>query len=149
MDQLYNRMRDPAAYRIRAEDAVSGSLDLLRGHKYGVLVSFRRTGVPVPSPIWMAVDSQGRAYVQTGRRSGKIKRIRNDSRVLMAASNVRGKPKGPVLSGTARILPMEEWAHAESTLASAFGLDRRLYLRVFHMSDDVLAYLEIAPLDTF
>lgn len=63
----------------------------------------------------------------------------------MAASTVRGKPKGPVLSGTARILPKEEWAHAEATLASAFGLDRRLYLRVFRMSDDAQAYVEITP----
>lgn len=64
-------MRDPASFRIQAEDAVSGSLDSLRGHKYGVLVSFRRTGEPVPSPVWMAVDSQGRAYVQPAARGGR------------------------------------------------------------------------------
>jgi hypothetical protein len=147
MGRLYNRARDPAAFRILAGDDVSGSLDSLRGHKYAVLVSFRRTGEPVPSPIWVAVDTQGRAYVQTGRASGKVKRIRNNSQVLIAASTARGKPTGPVLSGTARVLPKEEWAHSETTLASNFGLGRWLYLRAFRTSDDALAYVEITPRD--
>lgn len=148
MDRLYNRMRHPAAFKVRREDAVTGSFDHLRGHKYGLLVTFRRNGEPVPSPVWMAVDGEDRAYVQTGAKSWKVKRLRNDPAVLISASTVRGKPTGPVLIGCGRILPAAEAIHAESTLAAAFGLGRRLYMSVFPMSDDVVAYIEVAPAET-
>src|SRR5690349_8121013 len=109
MNRLYDRMRDPAAFRVRAEDATTGSLDPLRGHKYGLVISFRRNGDGVPSPVWMAVDAGGRMYFGTASDTGKVKRIRRDGRVLVAPSNVRGKPLGPVVAATARVLPREEW----------------------------------------
>lgn len=146
MDRVYDRMRDPSAFRVRRDDAVTGSFRPLRGCKYGLLVTFRRNGDHVPSPVWMAVDDDGRAYVQTGVNSGKVKRIRNDPEVLISASNMRGKPSGPLLRGTARVLTEAEWPHAEATLEGAFGLGRRLYVRVFPMSGDVVAYLEVVPI---
>jgi PPOX class probable F420-dependent enzyme len=82
MDRVYDRMRDPSVLRIRGDDATSGTLDPLRGHKYALLVTFRRNGDPVPSPVWIAVDAAGRAYTQTGAKSGKVKRIRNDPTAL-------------------------------------------------------------------
>ncbi len=145
MDRLYNRMRHPAAFKVRRDDAVTASFEQIRGHKYGLLVSFRRNGEPVPSPVWIAVDSEGRAYVQTGAKSGKVKRLRNNSTVLISASTVRGRPTGPILLGNARILPADEIAHAETTLAAAFGVGRKLYMRIFPMTEDVVAYLEVSP----
>ncbi len=145
MDRVYDRMRDPSVFRIGRHDASSGTFDTLRGCKYGLLVTFRRNGDPVPSPVWMAVDGEGRAYIQTGAKSGKVKRIRNDPLALIASSNVRGKPRGPVLGATARILPRQEWTHAEATLVAAFGLGRKLYQRAFPMGDEVVAYLEVTP----
>lgn len=147
MDRLYNRMRHPAAFNVRREDAATGTFDQMRGHKYGLLITFRRNGEPVPSPVWMAVDPEGRAYVQTGVKSWKVKRLQNDPTVLISASTVRGRPTGPILLGSARIIPADEIDHAETTLAAAFGLGRKLYMSVFPMSDDVVAYLEVIPSD--
>jgi uncharacterized protein len=145
VNRVYDRMRDPAALRIRAEDAVAGGFDGVRNSKYAVLVTFRRSGEPVPSPVWCAVDAAGRAYVQTERATGKVKRIGNDPRVLLAPSTVRGRPTGPVVTGTARLVPAEEWPHAEATMAAAYGLGRRLYMRVFPMSEQRGTYIEISP----
>jgi PPOX class probable F420-dependent enzyme len=143
MDRVYDRMRDPSVFRITRADAVEGPLESLRGHKYGLVVTFRRSGAPVPSPVWMAVDEVGRVYVQTGAKSGKVKRLRHDPTALIAASNVRGRPQGPLLLATARVLPREEWPHAEATLAAAFGLGRKLYERIFPMGESVVAYVEV------
>jgi PPOX class probable F420-dependent enzyme len=145
MDRVYDRMRDPSVFRIQREDATAGTFDSLRGYKYGLLVTFRRNGDPVPSPVWMALDAAGRAYIQTGAKSGKVKRIRNDQTALIAASNVRGKPRGPLLLASALVLPREEWPHAEATLAAAFGLGRKIYQRAFPMSSEVAAYLQVVP----
>jgi PPOX class probable F420-dependent enzyme len=143
MDKLYDRMRDPAAFKVRPEDATTGSLESLKTSKYSLLVTFRRDGTPVPSPLWMAVDSRGRGYLHTEMSSGKVKRIGTNPEVLIAASNVRGRPKGPVLKGTARVLPKEEWAHADETLASAYGFERKAYNAVFRMAEDKQAYVEV------
>ncbi|HET6873510.1 MAG TPA: PPOX class F420-dependent oxidoreductase [Acidimicrobiales bacterium] len=145
MDRGYDRMRHPDAFGIGTDDVVTGGFDDLRDSKYAVVVTFRRNGDTVPSPVWIAVDAAGRAYTKTGAHSGKVKRVRNDPRALVAPSTVRGRPKGPVRAGSARILPKEEWAHAEATMAASFGLGRQLYERLFPMSDEATAYIEIAP----
>jgi PPOX class probable F420-dependent enzyme len=145
MNRIYDRMRDPEAFEIKPGDATQGSFEPLRRHSYAVVVTFRRTGEAVPSPVWFGLDDEGRAYVRTPRDAGKVKRIRNDSRVLLAPSTVRGKPKGTVLVGTARVLPKEEWPHAEAALAAAYGIGRRWYERVLGGPEDAGTYLEITP----
>jgi PPOX class probable F420-dependent enzyme len=107
------------AFKVRAEDAMSGGLADLKGSQPALLVTFRRNGKLVPSPVWLAVDSAGRGYLSTENTSGKVKRIRNHPEVLVAASTMRGRPKGPVLKAQARVLPKDEWARAEDTLAAA------------------------------
>jgi PPOX class probable F420-dependent enzyme len=145
MDKVYDRMRDPAAFKVRPEDAITGTLDGLKRSKYWLLVTFRRDGTAVPSPVWMAVDGQGRGYLHTDGSSGKVKRIRANPEVLITISTIRGRPKGPVLKGKARVLPKEEWAHAEETLASGYGFERKAYNAVSRMADDKQAYVEVVP----
>ncbi len=148
MDRIYDRMRDPAAFQIRAADAAAGSFDGLRGARYAVVVTFRRNGQGVPSPVWFGVDTQGRVYLQTPRDSGKVKRIRNDPRVLVAPSNARGRPKAPALTGRARVLSKDEWAHAELTLAGSYGVGRKIYEATLRIPEELMAYVEISPIAT-
>ena len=143
-DRFFDRMRHRDAFAIREEDAVEGSLEPLRGEHYATLVTFRRSGEAVPSPVWFGMDDHGRVFVQTSRDAGKLKRIRNDGRVLIVASTSRGKPRGRPLGGVARELPESEWPHAEAAIAAAYGAGRKVFRRVL-ADDDFDAYLEIAP----
>jgi hypothetical protein len=79
------------------------------------------------------------------RDAGKVKRLRNDSRAPIALSNIRGKPTGPAIRGTGRVLPEEEWAHAEATLVAAYGTGRRISERVLGGPEGTGAYVEITP----
>jgi uncharacterized protein len=142
---MYDRMRDRRAFTLGAEDAIEDSFEMLRGHKYALLVTFRRDGTAVPSAVWFGLDDEGRAYVRTLRDTGKVKRIRHDPRALLAPSNARGKPTGPAANGTARIMPAQEWAHAEAALAAAYGLGRKLYEGALGGPKDKAAYLKISP----
>ena len=144
-NRMYDRMRDRRAFTLQAEDAGEGTFDALRGHRYALLVTFRRDGSAVPSPVWFGLDDESRAYVRTLHDAGKVKRIRNNPRALIAPSNVRGKPTGPALHGTARIVPKEEWAHAEAALAAAYGFGRKLYEGALGGPEDMATYLEISP----
>ena len=143
--RVYDRMRDPAAFKIRPEDAAAGTFDAMRGRKYAVLVTVRRNGEPVPSPVWFGLDDSGRAYVQTGPDTGKVKRIRNNASVVLVPSSVRGRPTGTPVRGNARVIPTHEWQHAEETLVGAYGLGRKLYEAVFVGAREAAAYIEITP----
>jgi PPOX class probable F420-dependent enzyme len=144
-DRLFDRMRSKRAFTLTEASAIDGSFDSLHGHKYAVVVTFRRNGDAVPSPVWFSVDERGRAYLKTRHDAGKVKRLRNDSRILIATSNVRGKPVGPTVRGIGRVLPREEWAHAEQTLANAYGAVRRISESVVGGPEEIAAYIELAP----
>ena len=127
-NRFYDAIRSQAARRAAAEAAPTATgFDHLRGHKYALLVTYRRTGEPLPTPIWFGLDDRGRTYVRTGTQAAKVKRIRNNPRVLLAPCTVRGKPLGGFAEGRARIVPREDEAHAEAALQSNYGLGRKLY----------------------
>jgi PPOX class probable F420-dependent enzyme len=146
-DRLFDRLRHKRAFAVNEQSAVEGNLESLRRHKYAVLVTFRGNGDAVPSPVWFGVDQGGKAYLHTARNSGKVKRLRLDRRVVIVPSNARGKPRGPALKGVGRVLPKEEWPHAEETVAAAYGLGRRIFQRALEGSEDPGVYIEITSRD--
>jgi len=146
-NRFYHRLRSHAAYRsVEETPVVDVTFESLRGHKYGLLVTFKRSGEGVPTPIWFGLDEAGRLYVRTGREVAKVRRIRNNPRVRVAPCTVRGKPLGPPIEGTARVLGPEEETHAEASLRSNYGLGRRFYESVGDAVGGVNAvYLEVVP----
>jgi PPOX class probable F420-dependent enzyme len=143
-DRLFDRARHRSAFELGERHAADGDLRVLTGSKYVLLVTYRRDGTPVPSPVWCAIDDGGRAFVKTAADVGKVKRIRHDSRVLLAPCTARGKPMGPAIRGSARLVPPEVWLHAEQTLAAAYGAGRRASEAMLSATGEA-AYLEIAP----
>lgn len=75
--------------------------------KYISLITFRKSGVPVPTPVWL-IENGGAIYVRTDPRSGKAKRLRRIQRVRIAPSDARGKTLGPYVEGNARFLEGED-----------------------------------------
>jgi uncharacterized protein len=143
-NRFYDAIRHRTAGRIAERKAVAGGFERLRGHKYCLLVTFKRTGEAVPTPVWFGLDDAGRLYVRTGRDVAKVRRIRNDPRVLVAPCTLRGKPLGDPVEGTARVVEPDEEGHAEDSLARNYGLGRRLYEGMGDAVADA-AYLEVAP----
>jgi PPOX class probable F420-dependent enzyme len=99
--------------------------DLAR-ERYLSLATFRRTGAEVRTPIWFAVlPGEQRAdtlWMVTGGDSGKVKRLRNDPRVRVAPSDVRGIVHGPWREGTGRIADdPQEIARAHALLRAKYG----------------------------
>jgi PPOX class probable F420-dependent enzyme len=141
MDGVYLRIRHPGAHRVDE----GGGLDDLRGHKYCLLVTYRRSGEAVPTPVWFGA-AEGKLYVRSGASAAKLKRIRNDPHVRVAPCNVRGKPLGPAMEARAAIVPSAEEAKAEAALSSNYGLGRRVYEAPLGPLGVETAYIEIAPI---
>ncbi|MFJ3924591.1 PPOX class F420-dependent oxidoreductase [Streptomyces sp. NPDC090022] len=81
------------------------SLENLGRSRYVSLTTYRKDGTPVATPVW-AVAEAGELFVWTRTHTWKVKRIRNNPRVTVAACDVRGRlDEGtPVLEGQARLL---------------------------------------------
>jgi PPOX class probable F420-dependent enzyme len=141
-----NRFLD-AIRSARADEAGDGELanDLaaLEGHKYCLLTTYRRDGQAVPTPLWFGL-ADGRAYFRTYADAVKIKRIRNNPEVLIGPCDPRGKPKGPMTRGTARVVSEQEKPQAEEIVQSNYGLIRRMYKSGYSgRVEDV--YVEVTP----
>jgi PPOX class probable F420-dependent enzyme len=87
------------------------------GHKYLNLETFRKSGEGVSTPVWFAAEPAagpsfaGKLYVYTVGNTGKVKRVRNNSRVRIAPCNARGRPLGEWVEARAEIVTGEEVAH--------------------------------------
>ena len=86
-----------------AEAALVRALDDLVGEPYASLVTYKKDGTPVPTPVWFARMPDGRFGIFTMRDTYKVTRLRNDPRARLAACNVRGRVHGAWHEGTAEI----------------------------------------------
>lgn len=109
----------------------------IRDQKYISLISFRKNGSAVPTPVWFG-EKDGKLYLMTGSGTGKYKRIRNNSQVRVAPCTFRGRITGPEFAATARILPAEDGPWARKTIHQKYWLARIPF--VWSKND---AYLEI------
>lgn len=88
------------------------SFSELGSAKYVLLTTYRKDGRAVSTPVWVLPATGGELVIWTGADTGKVKRIRNDGRVTLAPSTVRGQATGEAVEGRARIGSTEQnrWA---------------------------------------
>jgi PPOX class probable F420-dependent enzyme len=134
----------PAGARAIAELPRTGSVQEIRRCKAALLVTYRRDGTPVPTPAW-AAESDGRLYVRSERRSGKVKRLRADPRMLVAPCTAQGRPLGAPLEAYARVLAGAQELAAERALARRYGFGRWLFELAVDLLRVDMCYLEITP----
>jgi uncharacterized protein len=65
--------------------------------------TYRKSGKPVRTPVWFLKEDD-KLVVHTSGRSGKVKRIRGNSKVRVAPSKFRGEPKGDYIDARAEIV---------------------------------------------
>jgi uncharacterized protein len=142
---VYDRSRHKTAFEAAAQSGTAPDFSGFENHKYALLVTFRKDGTAVPTPVWFALLDGHRFIASTEERTAKVRRIRRDPRARVFPCDPRGKPLGPGVEGTARVLATkEECAEAEAALDRHYGRTRRIYERV--MADERgMVYLEVAP----
>jgi uncharacterized protein len=110
----------------------------IHGQKYISLATFRKTGVPVYTPIWFA-ENDGKLYFMTNSKLGKVKRLRNNPSVKIAPCTIRGKITGPEFAASARLLPNEEAPRIRRAINAKYWLARLPF--IWRNTD---TYVEIA-----
>lgn len=144
-NRFYHWIRHPAAQSLAGEQRTVSGFEQLRGHKYCLLLTYKRSGEAVPTPVWFGLGERA-LYVRSEANVAKVKRIRNDPSVRVAPCSVRGRPLGPPADGRARVLqePSETDA-AEAALQANYGLGRRVYEGAGGALGVDTVYLEIVP----
>ncbi|MEV0783847.1 PPOX class F420-dependent oxidoreductase [Streptomyces sp. NPDC050423] len=84
------------------------SLQEFARSEYVSLTTYRKNGTPVATPVWAAVEGD-ELLIWTKADSWKVKRLRNDSRVLVTVCDARGRiaQGAPSAEGTGRLLDAE------------------------------------------
>ena len=89
------------------------------------LTTFRRSGAPVATPVWIARDGDA-LVVSTIADSGKIKRLRRDPRVELRPCSRRGAvaDDAPTVAARAEVVPPSP--SSTDALRRKYGLPYRL-----------------------
>lgn len=110
----------------------SAALLALGDQRFVSLTTFRRTGEPVPTTVWVARD--GDALVAfTPVKAGKLKRLRHTSRVEVVESSRRGKVDDaarPVVGEAQVDTSASGLAHVSGILRRKYGIEYRLVMLV-------------------
>ena len=99
---------------------------MLSTHAYINLETYRRNGQAVATPVWFTIDGDKMIYVVTRTETGKVKRLRNNSKVRIVPSGIRGQPKGEWLNGIATFATPEQLEHALKQRNKKYGFKARL-----------------------
>ena len=104
--------------------------------RYVSLTTFRRDGTGVATPVWHVVYG-GELLVVSDAEAWKVKRIRNNSHVVVTVCDVRGKiaPGAASAEGTARLLDEADTQTVRARLARKYLLSRwgNRFAKVLHV----------------
>jgi len=77
----------------------------------------------VATPVWVVAEN-AHLLIETDADSYKVKRIRRDPHVRIAACDARGRLRGEPVDAVAKILPNSERERVEQLLARKYRIDR-------------------------
>jgi len=93
-----------------SHEPVDQAWDEVGRASYVLFTSYRKSGTPVPTPVWIAPDHDD-LYFFSDTDAFKVKRIRNNPAVTLQPCDVRGRVTAgaPLVTGRAEVLD-----HADS-----------------------------------
>jgi PPOX class probable F420-dependent enzyme len=104
--------------------------------KYVSLTTYRKDGTGVATPVWHAANG-GELFIVSDAQAWKVKRIRNNTHVVVTVCDIRGKtaPGAPSAEGTARLLDEADTESARTLLARKYVLSRlgNWLTRILHL----------------
>ena len=94
--------------------------------RYVSLVTFRKSGAAVRTPVWIAA-ANNKLYVYSEGDAGKVKRIRANAKAQLAACDMRGKLLGDFVDASGRIVKDHtERDQAFAALQAKYGWQMRV-----------------------
>jgi PPOX class probable F420-dependent enzyme len=105
---------------------------VLADHRFVSLTTFRRSGAPVSTPVWVGRDGES-LVVLTPVGSGKVTRLRHDPRVQLRPCGRFGAVEEGVAAvpGTAEIREADaDVVRARATIRDTYPIESRVVLGI-------------------
>jgi PPOX class probable F420-dependent enzyme len=100
--------------------------------KYVSLASSRRDGTPVATPLWFVADGEQLLAI-TDAHSAKVRRIRRNPEVTVAACKAGGRITGEPVAARAEILPPSDLERTQQLIERKYRVDRVVILPVYNL----------------
>jgi PPOX class probable F420-dependent enzyme len=93
--------------------------------KYISIETYKKNGTGVRTPVWFVIY-QGLMYFRTDKKSGKVKRLKNNPHVKIAPCDIRGNITKEWLDGKAHFANSEESSIAYAMIGKKYGVRAKL-----------------------
>jgi PPOX class probable F420-dependent enzyme len=111
-------------------------VDEIGRSKYVSLTTYRKDGTGVATPVWHVANG-GELLVVSDADAWKVKRIRNNSHVVVTVCDFRGRiaPGAPSAEGAARLLDQADTETGRKLLARKYFLSRigNWFAKILHL----------------
>lgn len=96
----------------------------IASEKYICLTTYKKDGTAKELPVWIADLGDGTVGFTTSSSSYKVKRMGNNSNVLLQPSDSKGKPHAGTepVSGSAEIRSGADFSRVEAIVKKKYGL---------------------------
>ena len=114
------------------------AFDHLESERFISLMTYRRSGDGVATPVWFAMDGS-QIVVGTFANAGKAKRLRHTEQVQIAPCNFRGLVRGSYVPGVASFIDPTEAILASAALSDKYDWQWDMFSR------KVDAFISVVP----
>ncbi len=101
------------------------NIQQFENESYLNLETYRKTNHPVVTPVWFVLKDND-IFVVTREKTGKVKRIKNNSVVRVAPCNYRGVLKGTWVHGTAHFVDSHEKSDILKIRSKKYGFKAKI-----------------------
>ena len=110
-----------------------------------LLTTYKRDGTPVGTAVNIVVEDD-HAYFRTWDTAWKLRRISSNPEVEVAPCTPLGRPKGPSLRASARVLEGKESARAGRLLARKYPVMHGILVPLIHrLRKNTTMHIELRP----
>jgi PPOX class probable F420-dependent enzyme len=111
----------------------AADLETLFPGRYLSVTSFKRDGTGVATPVWFVSDGT-RLFALTDLHSAKVRRIRRNRRVLIAACRGDGRLRGVPVPARAEVLTSSpELERVQKLLMARYKVSYRLVMLIYRL----------------
>ena len=143
--RVFDRLRDPRAFAAAREEGTAPDFEGFRGARQALVVTFKRSGEPVPTPVNFGLSDDGKLYFRCEPHVAKIRRLTNDPHVRLSPCNLRGKPLGPMVEARAHVLPELENERCHAIVMANWRFDTKLSEGIYDRIGVPEIYVEVTP----
>ena len=143
--KVFDRMRHPRAFEVAREEGTAQDFEGFRSARQALVVTFKRSGEPVPTPINFGLSDDRKLYFRSEPHVAKIRRLKRDPHVRLCPCNLRGKPLGPMVEARAEVLPETENERCHAIVKANWRFDTKLIERTYDRFSVPEVYVEVTP----